>query len=219
MKERTHSLADSLTCVDAIVIGMGPAGASAAYELAQRGMSVLAFDKQVHPRYKVCGGGLSARIERILPADFKTVVEQTVYRIEFIYGGKESFYLEFPQPVAYMVMRPQFDRWFVGKAVAAGVMLHEGESVISLRMHDDGVDVNTDRGRYQARFVIGADGVKSLVAQHLFPGSERPKTRYHHGNVLYLGKQPASRQPLASGTGVLGRHGKPISPKHRRDGR
>ncbi len=174
MKERAHSLSDSVTCVDAIVIGMGPAGASTAYELAQRGMSVLAFDKQVHPRYKVCGGGLSARIERILPGDFKTVVEQTVYRIEFIYGGKESFYLEFPQPVAYMVMRPQFDRWFVGKAVAAGVTVHEGESVINLRMHEGGVDVNTDRGRYQARFVIGADGVMSLVAQHLFPGRRFP---------------------------------------------
>jgi len=50
---------------DVIVVGMGPAGASAAYELSKRGISVLAFDKQVHPRYKVCGGGLSARIARI----------------------------------------------------------------------------------------------------------------------------------------------------------
>jgi flavin-dependent dehydrogenase len=31
---------------DVIVVGMGPAGASAAFELSQRGLSVLAFDKQ-----------------------------------------------------------------------------------------------------------------------------------------------------------------------------
>ena len=174
MKEGSHPLPGSVTRVDVIVIGMGPAGASTAYELAQRGMSVLALEKQVHPRYKVCGGGLSARIERILPDDFKTVVEQTVHRIEFIYGGKESFFLEFPQPVAYMVMRARFDRWVGSKAIAAGVRVHQGESVIHLRMDEKGVEVHTDRGRYRAGYVVGADGVMSLVAQHLFPGRRFP---------------------------------------------
>ena len=79
-------------------------------------MSVVDFDKQVHPRYKVCGGGLSARIERILPADFKTVVDETVYRVQFTYEGTDSFIVESPQPVAYMVMRQAFDRWLVEKA-------------------------------------------------------------------------------------------------------
>ncbi|MGB5053956.1 MAG: hypothetical protein WBO24_06135, partial [Nitrospirales bacterium] len=90
---------------------MGPAGASTAYELSRLGMSVVAFDKQVHPRYKVCGGGLSARIERILPADFKAIVERTVYRVQFIYGGTDSFIVESPRPVAHMVMRQTFDQW------------------------------------------------------------------------------------------------------------
>ncbi len=44
---------------DVIVVGMGPAGAETAFELSRKGFSVLAFDKQVHPRYKICGGGLS----------------------------------------------------------------------------------------------------------------------------------------------------------------
>ena len=47
---------------DVLVVGMGPAGATAAYELSRAGLSVLAIDKQPHPRYKVCGGGLSVRI-------------------------------------------------------------------------------------------------------------------------------------------------------------
>lgn len=81
---------------DVIVDGMGPAGASTAYELSQLGMSVVAFDKQVYPRYKVCGGRLSARIEQILPADFKTIVGEMVYRVQFIYGGIDSFIVESP---------------------------------------------------------------------------------------------------------------------------
>lgn len=44
---------------DVIVAGMGPAGATAAYELSKKGFKVLALDKQKHPRYKPCGGGLA----------------------------------------------------------------------------------------------------------------------------------------------------------------
>jgi len=51
---------------DVIVVGLGPAGASAARELSKKGVSVLALEKQKHPRYKPCGGGLAARIENIL---------------------------------------------------------------------------------------------------------------------------------------------------------
>ncbi|MCA9499296.1 MAG: NAD(P)/FAD-dependent oxidoreductase [Nitrospira sp.] len=157
---------------DAIVVGLGPAGASTAYELGQLGMSVLAFDKQVHPRYKVCGGGLSARIERILPADFKTIVEATVYRVQFIYGGTDSFIVESPQPVAYMVMRQTFDQWLVEKARQAGVEIREEESVVAIQELEDGVEVATGKGRYRGRVVIGADGAMSVVAQQCFPGRD-----------------------------------------------
>jgi flavin-dependent dehydrogenase len=54
---------------DAVVVGLGPAGATVAYQLSRAGLSVLGLDKATHPRYKVCGGGLSARIDRIFVAD------------------------------------------------------------------------------------------------------------------------------------------------------
>jgi geranylgeranyl reductase family protein len=155
---------------DAIVVGMGPAGASTAYDLGRMGLSVLAFDKQVHPRYKVCGGGLSARIERILPDDFQTVVEGSVCRVQFTYGGEDSFLMEFPQPVAYMVMRPRFDQWLVDKARQVGVEIREDESVITVQELEEGIEVTTGQGRYRGRIVIGADGAMSVVAQQCFPG-------------------------------------------------
>ena len=157
---------------DVIVVGMGPAGASTAYELSRLGMSVVAFDKQVHPRYKICGGGLSARIERILPADFKAIIEGTVYRVQFIYGGTDSFIVECSRPVAYMVMRQTFDQWLVEKARQAGVEIREEESVVAIQELEDGVEVTTGKGRYRGRVVIGADGAMSVVAQQCFPGRE-----------------------------------------------
>ena len=46
---------------DVIVVGAGPAGASAAYFLAGAGIDVLLVDRGVFPRQKVCGDGLASR--------------------------------------------------------------------------------------------------------------------------------------------------------------
>src|SRR2546426_12129813 len=62
---------------DAIVVGMGPAGSSAATELARAGLSGLGLEGKAMPRYKVCGGALSARTDRLLEPDYHSVVEET----------------------------------------------------------------------------------------------------------------------------------------------
>ncbi len=153
---------------DVIIVGMGPAGASAAYELSRAGLSVLGLEKQTHPRYKVCGGGLSARIEEILPTDFQSVVEDTVNRMIFSYGPKEQYVVESANPLAYMVMRSRFDQWLVKNAQDAGTEVHEDEPVTTLTHRSDCVEVTTTRSQYQAQAVIGADGALSIVAQQLF---------------------------------------------------
>jgi geranylgeranyl reductase family protein len=155
---------------DAVVVGMGPAGATAAYELSRAGLSVLAIEKETHPRYKVCGGGLSARIDRILEDDYKSVVEHTIYGIQFSYRGADPLSLDCSSPIAYMVMRDRFDHFLVEKARQVGTEVHEDEPVTSCRQLPDGIEVTTDRGRYLAKVLIGADGANSLVAQQLFPG-------------------------------------------------
>ena len=154
---------------DVIIVGMGPAGAAAAYALSQAGVSVLGLEKSTHPRYKVCGGGLSARIEHILPSDFLSVVEETIYRVQFTYGGKDSFLIESSQPIAYMTMREHFDQWLAQKARQAGTDLREDEPAEQVKALPEGVEVTTARGRYRSRYVIGADGAMSLIAQKFFP--------------------------------------------------
>jgi len=154
---------------DAVVVGLGPAGATVAYELSRAGMSVLGLEKQSHPRYKVCGGGLSARIERILDPDFKSVVEHTINAIQFTYGGQEPFLIEAASPIAYMVMRDRFDNLLAQKARNAGTEVHEAESALDFIPMPDGMEVITDRGRYRTKVLIGADGANSIVAQRLFP--------------------------------------------------
>jgi len=154
---------------DVLVVGMGPAGATAAYELSRAGMAVLGLDKQAHPRYKACGGGLSVRIDKILDSDFKAVVEHTIYGVQFTYRGEEPCLIESPQPIAYMVMRDRFDHHLVEKARRAGTEVHEDERAMDFHELQDWVEVITDKGRYRAKVLIGADGANSVVARRLFP--------------------------------------------------
>jgi len=65
---------------DVIVAGAGPAGTSAAFELARRGADVLILEKTSFPRYKVCGGGLTRKIVDEIPFDITPVIESEIFQ-------------------------------------------------------------------------------------------------------------------------------------------
>ena len=54
---------------DAIVVGAGPAGCAAAYDLAVAGQSVLLVDKRDFPRNKACAGGLTIKAVKATVAE------------------------------------------------------------------------------------------------------------------------------------------------------
>jgi geranylgeranyl reductase family protein len=164
-----RGMGGEMTPYDVIVIGMGPAGAMTAAELGRAGLSVLGLEWKPVPRYKVCGGGLSARIDRVLGPDFHQVVERIIHTVRFQFAGSESFSITSPAPIAYMVMRDRFDAHLVEKARAAGAQVQDDERVIGLSEDSDGVDVRTARGLYRGGIVVGSDGAGSVVARTLFP--------------------------------------------------
>ncbi|MDQ3894381.1 MAG: FAD-dependent oxidoreductase, partial [Actinomycetota bacterium] len=67
---------------DAIVVGAGPAGSTAAALLARSGLSVLLLDRARFPRDKPCGGGITGRAAQLLPFPPDPVVEHSVDRLE-----------------------------------------------------------------------------------------------------------------------------------------
>lgn len=157
------------TTYDVIIVGMGPAGASAAAALSRGGLAVLGLDKDNHPRYKVCGGGLSARIEQLLEPGFRSVVEQTIKGVQFVHRGRDPLLIESSEAIAYMVMRDRFDHYLVQQAIHAGTDIRTGDSVEGITQDSNGVEVLTGQRRFRAHVVIGADGANSLVARQLFP--------------------------------------------------
>ncbi len=152
---------------DVIVAGLGPAGATAAYEAGRRGLAVLGIDKSLHPRYKTCAGGLSTRIDKILSSDFHGLIEKKVMGIHFTYQGKEDLVVFSPSPIAYLVTRSRFDLHLVDKARKAGVEVREEEKIVAVRETDDHVEVETTSARYRGRVLVGADGANGMVSKQI----------------------------------------------------
>jgi geranylgeranyl reductase family protein len=151
---------------DVIVVGGGPSGTAAAIDLAKRGVKVCLMEKETHPRYKVCGGGVLARAIPLMPVQIEPVVEETCKRVEMhIWGKKLSFSGERDRPIIYMVMRPAMDALLLEEAKRCGVTVMENTQAGDPTQEETLVTVQTEREQLSARFLIAADGVSSVMAQ------------------------------------------------------
>ncbi|MDD5452409.1 MAG: NAD(P)/FAD-dependent oxidoreductase [Desulfovibrionales bacterium] len=167
------------TLFDCVVVGLGPAGAITAHTLARAGWSVLALDKRVHPRSKICGGCLSRKVDAILPFSISPVIEHTINEAAFTFKGQGEIAYRLKEPFAYIVRRERFDQFLAAKAVEAGAIVRQGEGAISLTGSENGVSVETKTGCYRGRVLVGADGIQGIVARRL--GEE-----YGHSSSLAL---------------------------------
>ncbi|MGK2965584.1 MAG: geranylgeranyl reductase family protein [Tepidiformaceae bacterium] len=149
---------------DVIVVGGGPAGSTAARELAAAGARVLIVDRATFPRYKACGGGIPVRTERLLPFPISSVIEDSVSRLEVAYRGKWSFVRDSGEPFAHMVMRERFDRLLLEQAMIAGAEFR-GDTAIRALDLEDGVMVKGDGFAATAKYLVCADGAHSPVGK------------------------------------------------------
>jgi geranylgeranyl reductase family protein len=161
-----------VTVYDAIVVGLGPGGSTAARQLAVAGFRVLGLDKAGFPRYKPCGGGLSARTLPHLPEEIRPQIEATIHNLRFTFRGTRSMNYRSPKPVAYMVRRPSFDQALADAAARAGATIDYGQEVRRVSETASYVEVEMENGAcHRARFVIGADGANSRIGRQLDPRS------------------------------------------------
>lgn len=152
-----------MTDYDVIVVGLGPAGAIAAYELSRRGHRVLAIERSSLPRGKVCGGALTVRAASLIPFDIRGEIEQTLHGIRFNFCGKDPFVIETPEPVAYTVSRDRFDYLLASKAEAAGAFLCDETEVVEWKEENGEITVRTRQDRWRCRYLVGADGLNGLI--------------------------------------------------------
>ena len=120
--------------VDAIVVGAGPAGTSAALALAQAGLKVAVFERGEQPGSKNMFGGVlyyTEVLDRILPDFWKEApIERYVTRHDLVFMTDDSWTsVSFtekqsgqPPYNAVTLLRARFDRWFAEKAREAGAL-------------------------------------------------------------------------------------------------
>ena len=197
---------------DVLVVGGGPAGASVAFALAQRGVHVRVVDRAHFPRSKPCAEYLSPEASRIL-SDMGVLetIERTgaaalagihvrapngaVIKGDFIANhGFRGF-----RDRGLSVRREILDAILLEQARAVGADVSEGLRVTDVVRGNNNrvIGVHTlvdgERGEIRAPIVIGADGLRSVIAKRLgLAQSLRWPRRLalvtHYGNVRDVGE-------------------------------
>lgn len=159
---------------DVIVVGAGPGGSTAARACAKSGLKTLIIEKENLPRYKPCGGCLSLKTVDKLQFDISPIIENIIYGAKFSYCFKDQFIIKSKNPIAYLVMRDQFDKFLTDKAIEDGSELLEGVKVLSVEERDGGVFAKLSKGGgLFSEYLIGADGAESIVARSILQEKDR----------------------------------------------
>lgn len=142
-----------------VIIGGGPAGATLAQYLKNEEIDTLIIEKGMPFRDKVCAGGLPVVIEKILPSNLRNFERDVYDKISIDYRSAYSISAKTEKPFLYGVMRPKFDQF-----LREGINVHYGEKFINYEEENNSIIVHTDKAKYSCKFLIGADGVGSLVS-------------------------------------------------------
>ena len=162
---------------DVVVVGGGPAGATAAHDLARAGFSVCLLDRA--GRTKPCGGAIPPR----LLADFEipeTLLVARARSARMVSPSDRRIDMPIRDGFIGMVDREHFDEWLRVRAAESGAVRWQGKferlsrdeqgtTIVHFEQPTIAGEVGSTRGALRARIVIGADGARSEVARQSVP--------------------------------------------------
>jgi electron transfer flavoprotein-quinone oxidoreductase len=166
---------------DCAIVGAGPAGISAAYCLAQKGIKTICFERGEYAGAKNISGGVlyGHDLAQVIP-DYegrrcpieRHIVESRIWYLSaeggYSVSYRDKIFYDERGHNAFTVGRARFDRWFAEQAQGVGALVVCGTVVTDLLRDNDQrvIGVVTDRldGEVEAKVVLLADGINSPLA-------------------------------------------------------
>ncbi|MEY4855616.1 MAG: hypothetical protein RL409_1305 [Gemmatimonadota bacterium] len=190
-----------LELYDVVVIGGGPAGATAAYEIAQAGRSVMLLDRA--GRTKPCGGAVPPQLLRDFAVPESLMVAQ-IDTARIISPTSRTVDIPVGDGYVGMVDRDVFDEWLRTRAAQAGAdrqvgtftHFDRGADGVPVVSYTDGRSRSGETRQVRARMVIGADGALSPVARQCIPNAHKAKHVFAYHEIV--------KSPVAGDTANFG---------------
>jgi geranylgeranyl reductase len=187
---------------DVVVVGGGPAGATAAHDLACKGHRVLLLDRS--GRIKPCGGAIPPR----LIVEFEIPDELLVARISsarMVSPSDRQVDMPIDGGFVGMVDRDVFDEWLRARAASSGAerrvgtfrtFARDNHGIAVLHYETRDKQGNLRAASVRARAVIGADGAVSAVARQCIPAAEDIRYVFAYHEIV---RSPEATHPLFDG--------------------
>jgi geranylgeranyl reductase family protein len=147
----------------AAVVGGGPAGATAAAELARRGVSVVLYHVDSPHGEKPCGGGITHRAFDRFPYLHELSIDRNpVHRVRLLSPSGRETRLDRDEPIFYIYSRGDLDRALRDRARSMGAEIRS-VSVQACAESAAGIVVSAGGSHETFDAIVGADGVFSRV--------------------------------------------------------
>ncbi len=157
---------DSNLDFDVFIIGAGPGGSIAGRVAAENGYKTCIIEKEVigdKGRYKACGGAIGWElVEEIdYPEDkiSRSFESLELHHVDGDTGSKKG--------KGITIWRNVFDKFLSDMALNSGVTLKENEPLIHIEKNNGFYRINTNKGKYTAKYIIAADGATSTTLKIL----------------------------------------------------
>jgi len=152
---------------DVIVVGAGPAGCRTAELIAKKGYKVLVLTQHEEIGKPVkCSGLVSWRLKELVPNLPENVIVNEVESAKFFSSSGSCLELKSKKPV-YVIDREMLDKYLAERAKQAGVEIKLSTKFEKIKFLENGVEVKTNKGNFETKLLVGADGVNSIVARQI----------------------------------------------------